>query len=307
MVMTGQQYEITSGEHWAAISEVGANLRGYRRAEVDVTHVHSPDALPPKSNGAVLMPWPNRIRAGRYTFAGEDRQLILSDPSLGNASHGLANWARWIVDEHRPDEVRLHCDVVAQKGWPCELRAEVTYRVDADAGLTVTLGATNTGLDAVPFGAGSHPYLSAGDTPIDEVQLQIPARTRLVTDDAQIPISGEGVAGTEYDLRALAPIGARRFDTGFTDLDPDPHDPAHGSVELRAGERVTRLWWDHPAFTTVQVFTVPELAPGRAAVAVEPMTCPADAFNSGSGLIVLEPGVSWRGQWGIGSGERNDR
>ena len=250
------------------------------------------------------MPWPNRIRNGRYTFAGEDRQLILSDPALGNASHGLANWARWIVDEHRSDEVRLHCDVVAQKGWPCELRAEVSYRVDADAGLIVTLGATNTGVDAVPFGAGSHPYLSAGDTPIDEVQLRVPARARLVTDDAQIPIRSEDVAGTEYDLRALAPIGTRRFDTAFTALDPDPNDAAHGRVEFRAGERVTRLWWDHPAFTTVQVFTVPELSPGRAAVAVEPMTCPADAFNSGTGLIVLPPGGSWTGHWGIESGSQ---
>jgi aldose 1-epimerase len=302
MVMTGQQYEITAGEQWAAVSEVGANLRGYRRADVDVTHVHSPDAIPPKSNGAVLMPWPNRIRRGRYTFAGEDRQLILSDPSLGNATHGLANWARWIVDEHRPDEVRLHCDVVPQKGWPCELRAEVSYRVDAEAGLIVTLGATNTGADALPFGAGSHPYLSAGDTPIDEVRLRVPARTRLVTDDAQIPIGTEDVAGTEFDLRELEPIGARRFDTAFTALEPDPDDPGRGHVELQAGDRLTRLWWDHPAFTTVQVFTVPELAPGRAAVAVEPMTCPADAFNSGTGLIVLEPGASWTGRWGVGSG-----
>ena len=304
MVMTGQQYEITAGEHWAAVSEVGANLRGYRVAGVDVTHVHSPDAIPPKSNGAVLMPWPNRIRGGRYSFAGEDRQLILSDPALGNATHGLANWARWIVDDHAPDGVRLHCDVVAQKGWPCELRAEVSYRADPGTGLVVTLSATNTGARALPFGAGSHPYLSAGDTPVDEVELRVPARSRLVTDEAQIPVRTEDVAGTEYDLRQLTPIGTRRFDTGFTALQPDADDDAHGSVELRAADRVTRLWWDHPAFTTVQVFTVPELAAGRAAVAVEPMTCPPDAFNSRTGLIVLEPGASWRGQWGIRSGAR---
>jgi aldose 1-epimerase len=301
MVMTGQQYDITSGEHWAVVSEVGANLRGFRTADVDVTHVHSPDAIPPKSSGAVLMPWPNRIRGGKYTFAGEDRQLILSDPALGNATHGLANWARWMVDEHAADEVRLHCDVVPQKGWPCEVRAEISYRVDAAAGLIVTLAATNTGTEDVPFGAGSHPYLSAGATPIDDVALRVPARTRLVTDAAQIPVRTEDVAGTEYDLRELSRVGARRFDTAFTDLAADPDDATHGRVELHAGDRVTRLWWDHPTFTTVQVFTVDELAPGRAAVAVEPMTCPADAFNSGTGLIVLAPGDSWRGQWGIGS------
>ena len=299
MVMTGQQFEIAAGEHWVGISEVGATLRGYRVADVDVTHVHSPDALPPKSSGAVLMPWPNRIRAGRYTFAGAKQQLMLSDPALGNASHGLANWNRWTVDEHRADEIRLHCDVVPQKGWPHEVRAEVSYRVDAQAGLVVTLGAQNTGAAGLPFGAGSHPYLSTGTTRLDDVELRLPARQRLVTDEAQIPVGTEDVAGSEYDLQEFATLGARRFDTGFTGLTPDADDAGHGSAELRAGDRVTRLWWDHPTFACVQVFTYADLTPGQDAIAIEPMTCPADAFNSGSGLITLQPGASWSAQWGI--------
>jgi aldose 1-epimerase len=34
-------------------------------------------------------------------------------------------------------------------------------------------------------------------------------------------------------------------------------------------------------------------------VAVEPMTCPPDALNSQEGLIVLEPGASFTGRWGL--------
>ena len=299
MVMTGQQFEITAGEHWVGVSEVGANLRGYRVADVDITHVHSPDALPPKSNGSVLMPWPNRIRGGKYTFAGENRQLMLSDPALGNASHGLANWSRWTVDDHGADEISLHCDVVPQKGWPCEVQARVSYRVDPQAGLVVTLGAQNTGDVALPFGAGSHPYLSTGKTRLDQVELRLPARQFLVTDEAQIPVRAEDVAGSDYDLTEFAPLGTRRFDTAFTALAADPEDPAHGSAVLRAGDRTTRLWWDHPAVTCVQVFTVADLAPGQDAIAIEPMTCPADAFNSGTGLLTLEPDAAWSAQWGI--------
>ena len=206
------------------------------------------------------------------------------------------------VDEQRADEIRLHCDVVPQKGWPCEVRAEVSYRLDAHAGLTVTLGAKNTGDAALPFGAGSHPYLSTGTTRLDEVELRLPAGRRLVTDEVQIPVGTDDVAGSEYDLREFAPLGARRFDTGFTALVADPDDAAHASAELRTADRVTRLWWDHPDFTCVQVFTVPDLAPGSDAIAIEPMTCPADAFNSGTGLITLQPGASWSARWGIGTG-----
>jgi aldose 1-epimerase len=34
-------------------------------------------------------------------------------------------------------------------------------------------------------------------------------------------------------------------------------------------------------------------------VAVEPMTCPPDALNSGTDLITLAPGESWTGSWGL--------
>ena len=37
----------------------------------------------------------------------------------------------------------------------------------------------------------------------------------------------------------------------------------------------------------------------RAAVAIEPMTCPPDALRTGSDLIELGPGESWRGVWGL--------
>ncbi|MDQ1722318.1 MAG: aldose 1-epimerase, partial [Pseudonocardiales bacterium] len=38
----------------------------------------------------------------------------------------------------------------------------------------------------------------------------------------------------------------------------------------------------------------------RNGLAIEPMSCPANAFNSGEGLIRLEPGADWTGDWGIG-------
>jgi aldose 1-epimerase len=60
------------------------------------------------------------------------------------------------------------------------------------------------------------------------------------------------------------------------------------------------LWMDE-AFRWVQVFTADALPEPRRrrGVAVEPMTCPPDAFNSGEDLLVLAPGETWRGSWGI--------
>ncbi len=59
------------------------------------------------------------------------------------------------------------------------------------------------------------------------------------------------------------------------------------------------LWVDE-AYGYLQVFSgdpLPDV--NRRSLAVEPMTCPANAFRTGEGLIRLEPGASFTGAWGI--------
>ena len=65
------------------------------------------------------------------------------------------------------------------------------------------------------------------------------------------------------------------------------------------GTAVT-LWADE-AYGWVQVFTGDTLpaAARRRGLAVEPVTCPPDAFNSGVGLLRLEPGQSHTATWGL--------
>jgi aldose 1-epimerase len=294
MTVTGQSFEIVHDDQWLAVTEVGANLRGYRVGDVDVTPVYPTTGIAPKSCGAVLMPWPNRIAGGRYEFGGTTEQLALSDPALGNASHGLSCWIRWTPVTVSASEISLTADVVPQKGWPHEVRVGIRYVLSGD-GLAVTLSATNIGQTEMPFAAGQHPYLAIGDSPLDEVEITLDAARRYLVDDHQIPTGTADVDGTEYDLRAARPLGALRLDTAFTAL--GRHNGI-GVATVATADRSTTLWWDADAFSTVQLFTPPALMDAPA-IAVEPMTGPANAFNSGDGLIRLEPGQSWSGGWGI--------
>jgi aldose 1-epimerase len=155
----------------------------------------------------------------------------------------------------------------------------------------VRLTASNLGSVAAPFGAGFHPFLDLGDLPLEDAELLIPAETVFRTDERQIPVDRLPVAGTAFDLRRLRPLGELRLDHGFADLT--------GSVAvLGTPRRRLELHWD-PAFGYLQVFTPPAVTPGRTAVAIEPMSCPANAFNSGEGLCRLAPGAEWSGGWGI--------
>jgi len=116
MALTGHQYVLTQGEFEATVVEVGAGLRSMRCRGVDVTEHYGDDELPPRACGATLVPWPNRLRDGRYEFQGRTLQLPINDPGTRTANHGLARWERWSVEDQRKNEVRLALDIVPQTG-----------------------------------------------------------------------------------------------------------------------------------------------------------------------------------------------
>jgi aldose 1-epimerase len=107
------------------------------------------------------------------------------------------------------------------------------------------------------------------------------------------------VEGTEYDFREPRPIGDTKLDHAFTDLVRD--DDGRARVELRDPDdgRALSLWLDEP-YAYLQLFTGDPLpSVGRRSLAVEPMTCAPNAFRTGDGLLVLEPGATATASWGI--------
>jgi aldose 1-epimerase len=293
-VASGQQWNLAADGHEATVVEVGGGVREYAVDGVPQLLGYAPDQMAPGSAGALLVPWPNRIRDGRYSFDGAEQQLALTDPKKHNASHGLLRWAPWRAVEVAPDAVTLEALVPPQPGYPHRLVVRTRYGV-GPTGLRVDHEVTNAGPSDAPFGFGAHPYLYVDGSTVDALLLHLPGTTeRLITDDRGLPIGREEVAGTGYDFTEPRRIGTTELDTAFA-------VPA-GEVTLSTidGRRGMTLWMDG-AFRWVQVFTADALpAPRRRkAVAVEPMTCPPDAFNSGEDLVVLAPGGTWRGSWGI--------
>lgn len=293
--LSGQQFVICAGDFEATVVEVGAVLRRFRRGSVDLTVPFGEDVLPPKCSGGVLVPWPNRIRDGKYAFEGRAMQLPLTEPETHTAIHGLTRWVRWTPVVHAASRVTLATDIAPQTGYPFQVRVEVTYSLDPELGLAVSASAHNHGTGHAPFGAGFHPYLSTHGAPLDATTVRLPAARRLLLDDASVPVGVQSVDGTDHDLRAGKRLKSLRMDDGFTDLQVQG---GRGAAEVRSKAGGARLWFDQ-TFRYLQVFTRDDLGGAGPAVAIEPMTCAADAFNSGDGLIVLDPGGTWSGSWGI--------
>ena len=211
-------------------------------------------------------------------------------------------WAIWGLVDRADAAITLGCRLRPQQGWSWSLDLAVSYEL-TDDGLTVTPRARNVGMAPAPFGFGAHPYLTAGEDRVDELVLTVPATNSLDVDDRLLPSGLSPVAG-ELDLRAGRALGSTVLDTAYTGLEADADGRWRVTIE-RAGSSgpvTTTLWADAAAYPWVQVFTGDTLAEPlrrRSGVAVEPMTCPPDALNSGDDLVVLRPGEEFSAPWGV--------
>jgi aldose 1-epimerase len=298
MFPSGTQYQLTVADYRAVVTEVGATLRELSHAGRDLVAGFAAEELRPASRGAMLVPWPNRIADGRYTFDGKTHQLPINEVGRNNASHGLVSWQPWQLVSQTDDSVALMYRLYPMKGYPFALEVTASYLLGPD-GLTCRVRTTNVGDDTAPYGCAGHPYLVAGPGLVDDWTLEVPAGSVLqVSEDRKLPVRLEPVDGTMFDFRTPRTIGDTVLDHAFTDV---ARTDGLATVQITAGDgRGVRCSFG-PECGWVQVFTsdLGEPSQDRTGLAVEPMTCPADAFNSGVDLVRLEPGASHTASWTI--------
>src|SRR4051812_26870840 len=239
--------------------------------------------------GQVLIPWPNRIAGGKYAFQGREHQLPINEHVSRAAIHGLVRWVPWNVVEREPHRVVVAYGLHPQPGYPFALALRLEYALSA-GGLRVSTRATNVGAEPCPYGAGAHPYLHPGSPTVDTATVHVAAA-------GVLDPTPRSVTGTAFDFRVGRPVGATRLDHCFTDLERDGDGLAW--VTVRRGDSATgvALWADE-AYPYLMLYTGddrPDVA--RRSLAVEPMTCPPQAFRTGEAVVTLAPGAAVAGSW----------
>lgn len=295
---SGRQFTISHGAQHATIVEVGGGLRRYRVEQRDLLDGYVRTERCTGARGLPLIPWPNRIQDGSYTFDGVNYQVPLTEPDNHNAIHGFLRWRNWTCRLSSGNRVVMGTVLHPQMGYPFALDVSVDYRLDDD-GLSVRTTATNIGDQPCPYGTGQHPYLSLGTDLIDPCELRLDAGQWLPTDDRGLPTGHATVAGSDRDFRRGRQIGAQDIDSTFTDLARDENGRAWVLLLAPDGAGL-RLWVDQ-AYPFIEIYTA-HTQPDphrRTGLGVEPMTCAPNAFASGDGLIRLEPGESTGATWGL--------
>lgn len=297
------------------LTDVGAKVRVYRVRGRDVFTPFDADETAPAGHGSVLVPWPNRLRDGQYTFDGVDYQVPISEPERGTALHGLALWQRWTVldtgsadstgaaeligdEAHRSGAAAtFQLRLAPSPGYPFDLLLRITYRLTPD-GLHVRSTATNLGTREAPYGIGFHPWLSPGRAPLDECTFRLDAVTRVTVDDRLLP-TGTTPAEGSYDLRAPRSLRGLDLDDAYVDVLRDADGLSW--ARLSSPDGWTAAVWMDGSMDTWQVCTgdhISALDYRRTGVAAEPMSCIADAFRTGDRLVRLAPGQTHEVTWG---------
>jgi len=284
----------------AVVTEIGGSLRALEVDGVALLQDYPARSGPPSCAGWVLVPWPNRVADGTWTYDGVPQQLEITEPGNGNALHGLLSGAAYRVARRTAGSITLAADVRSEPGYPFELATAVRYQLMQD-GLLVTHTLTNTGSRAAPVAAGAHPYLRLGAVPTEDLTLVINADTHIEVNDRLNPTGATtDVHGTRHDFRTGQRVGGVALDDAWGDVRREPDGSSLHYLEAPDGSQV-QLFMD-ASFGYIQAFTTSIFPTDDGlvtAVAVEPMTAPADAFNSGQGLRWLAPGGTWELSWGI--------
>jgi aldose 1-epimerase len=299
LLPTGRQYRIATRKQSLVVAEVGAELRSWNVDGREMFITHPVHEMGDSHMGKILLPWVDRIDGGDYTFGGVQYETPISEHWSNCALHGLALFLPWTPIHQERDRLVLGCVLYPQYGYPFTLSFRTEYVLDR-TGLRVTLTAVNAGRQAAPFGSGYHPYFRV-DPKVDGAKLTVAASTYLLANDRGIPIGAATVTGTPWDFRTAKPVGNAVLDLAYTDLVRRTTDSTLAEVEAPDGHRV-QLWADeNHKFLAVYSDDWAEGRPARGGVAIEPVTSAGNAFNSGDGLIVLQPGQAYRGSWGLRS------
>lgn len=301
----GRVCSISAGDYRAEIGALGATLMSLQYCGRDLILPASEQEIRRDMRGTVLAPWPNRLDGGIYEFGGQSYELPLNDPGSGNATHGLVSWVEFQFAELTDSTAILSYVLRPQPGYPWCIRIDVTMVLSRD-GLLHTVTATNLGEEPAPYGVAVHPYVvlfSEQNTSLNDWTLQLPAQLVDMVDDRSLPVSTGHVASVEngvFDFREPRVIGSRKMNHAFSEFPREYGNDKQALIRVMGGTGGVELSLGK-GFDWVQLYThdFAETGPNRQGIAIEPMTCPANAFNSGKGLIRLEPGAVHVASWSM--------
>jgi aldose 1-epimerase len=290
--LLGEIYKLSLNNASIEVCQVGATLKSLVLNGNEILMGFSDSEIPLFGQGQVLFPFPNRISDGKYLYNGEVLQLPINEVPLNNSIHGLVRWQKWELINHLESSITFKTETIAQPGYPFCVEILLTYSLINSASFYAHFKITNRTKIPVLAGVGFHPYFKL-TSPIDELILHIPAKSYYLLNERKIPIDTKSLKKTSKDFAIEKPIGSLQLDDCYSELEYNHNDLARITLkDPRAKKAIYLDVTNH--FNHIMVFTADSLKGEfkRNAIAIEPMTCPPNAFNWCPDKVTLLPGTS---------------
>ena len=284
------------GDAFMVVPAFGANLLDLQFGGISVIEgFKTPEELVEIAWGKsiILFPFPNRLRDGRYVHEGKTYQFPINNADTGNAIHGFSNNVKMEVTnvETTENEGKLTCSYThdgSHEGYPFRFTFNIAFTLRG-SNLDVEMALTNEDSTTIPVGLGWHPYFRLSEKS-DDTFLQMPDCQLVEIDERMIPT---GEKSDFMDFQTTTQLRDGFLDNGFY----IKNQTQNAEVILSSNVGKLTCWQETGAgkWNFVQVFTPPH----RMSIAVEPMTCNVDAFNSKDGLTILNPSETLQGRFGV--------
>ena len=228
---------------------------------------------------AVLFPFPNRIKDGKYTFEEKEYTLDLNDSDSHNAIHGLVAFETFeLISKTESKAVCKYIYEGQSIGYPFPYEIILSYEVK-NGRLNFNIEVSNTGEGNMPYGFGWHPYFGFSGESISEMTIKVPRRKKIALDDRYIPTS-------EFEINRAEVIQLKNIilDNVFA------LENENEAAEITLRWKKKKLVVSQKAGKGKLNYFVLYTPSSRNCIAIEPQTCSTNAFNSGDGLLILKKG-----------------
>lgn len=288
--------QLQFGDYSAIIRRHGAGLNSLRIKGRDLVELFELGS-PARYRGDLLAPWPNRIRDGKYSVDNKTYTVPINEISRQTSLHGLVNNLEWNVKEKSDKHVELYVELPESVAYPSSLLFTIRYEL-SDKGLGIEIQATNSGTNRAPYGVSIHPYLIADSSEkVDQWTLTMNSSEVLAVDEIRLlPTRLCDVSELDFDFQKGSIIGDRFIDHAFK---VDKTKPRSISLLAQSGIGVKMIFDESSHWVQIHTADREGGSDARRCLAVEPMSCPPDAFNSNIDLIWLNPKESTESNWWI--------
>jgi aldose 1-epimerase len=259
---------------------LGAALTQLNLNGQDVIKYPLKDGEPKKGYpSAILFPFPNRVKDGKYTFEGKEYSLEMNDLEAHNAIHGLVAFETFELISRTPSKiVAKYVYKGLNEGYPFPFEIKVIYQLK-ESSLLFNVEVTNSGSGNMPYGFGWHPYFGFDGTSIGEMTLKAPKRRRMELNERYIPTG-------EYEVEKAQIINLKNniLDNVFA----IEKEGSESEVTLRFKKK--KLIVSQKTGKNKLNYMVLYIPPSRNCIAIEPQSCNTNAFNNDEGLLILASG-----------------